>query len=76
MKDPHPRLGDLELQVAFRLPQRKTIYITITYPSSFANPHFGSRACYNLRTRKAENIACKQKIEIIPLYSEVSESKE
>jgi hypothetical protein len=76
MKDHKPRLGDLDLQVAFRLSGNETIYRTINYPPSLANPAMGMRDCLNLTTLQADRLACRLKIVLIPLYSEVSESKE
>jgi hypothetical protein len=76
MKDQKPRLGDLGLQIAFRLPRQKTNYRTIMYPSRLANKYYGNRACLNLKTNKAVNIACSQEVVLITVNSEVSESPE
>jgi hypothetical protein len=39
-------LGLLDVQVKFRIPGDKTIYITTCYGPSKAIPTFGSRECY------------------------------
>jgi hypothetical protein len=67
-------LGNLDLQVAFTFPGRKTVYRTITYPPKLASPSYGRRSCLNLTTNKAENIACSKEV-VISLISEHSESK-
>lgn len=73
-KNPVLILGNLDLQVAFAFPGRKTIYRTITHSPKAASPKYGRRACLNLKTNKAENIACSKKV-VISLISEHSESK-
>jgi hypothetical protein len=55
-------LGSLDLQVAFRFPRQKTLYRTITYPLRPATPSYGSRACLNLSTNKAENLLCNKEV--------------
>jgi hypothetical protein len=72
MKNPTVLLGSLELQTAFHFPGRKTIYRVLTYPPRLVTPKYGSRACYNTRTKKAENIACN--LLVVSVSSEVSES--
>lgn len=61
-KSPVLILGNLNLQVAFHFPRRKTIYRTITHPLRPASPMYGSRSCLNLKTNKAENLLCNQPV--------------
>jgi len=56
------KLGALGLQVAFTIPGSETIYRTITYGPSSANPWQGSRECLNLATMKAEKISCNKEV--------------
>lgn len=62
MKNPTILLGNLGLAEAFRFLKRKTIYITIDHRPSLANPWYGSRYCFNTRTRKAELKKCNEKV--------------
>lgn len=64
IKKPVLILGNLDLQVAFTLPGEKTVYRTITHPPKPVSPSFGTRACLNLNTNKAENIACSKVVVI------------
>lgn len=61
MKNPKSTvsLGSLDLQQSFHLVNRKTIYRTITYGPSFANPTHGNRYCFSIKTGKAELLSCK-----------------
>jgi hypothetical protein len=63
-KSPVLILGNLDLQVAFHFPRCKTIYRTITATPKPSTPSYGKRACLNLSTNKAENIACKRQVVI------------
>lgn len=62
MKNQKLILGELDLQVAFRFPESKTIYRTITYPPKLTSPSYGARECLNLTTNKAEKLECKREI--------------
>jgi hypothetical protein len=64
MKNPKPAviLGSLSLQQSFHLVNRKTIYRTLTYGPSSANPAHGSRYCLNSKN-KAVLLACSSKVQ-------------
>jgi hypothetical protein len=65
MKNPKPNviLGSLALQQSFHLVKRKTIYRTITYGPSFANPTHGARYCLRVSKNKAVLLSCKLQVE-------------
>lgn len=54
-------LGSLEVGDTFTFPRRKTVYKTIDHRPS-VNPWYGSRYCYNTRTRKAELVKCNENV--------------
>lgn len=62
---PALKLGDLDLQVTFTLYDKETRYRTITYPQRPANKYWGSRACLNLTTNKAENLLCGKPVILV-----------
>lgn len=71
-------LGSLGLAEAFTFPNRKTVYKTIDYRPSLANVGYGSRYCFNTRTRKAEKKKCNEKVSRGTLnigFSEKTENK-
>jgi len=55
-------LGNLGLQDSFKFPGQKTVYRTLTYGPSSANPWHGTRECLNLSTNKSEKIACNKEV--------------
>jgi hypothetical protein len=55
-------LGNLGLAESFTFPRCKTVYKTIDHRPSLANPWYGSRNCYNTRTKKAELVKCNRKV--------------
>jgi hypothetical protein len=52
------RIGDLGLQITFKIYGTETLYRTITYPDRSGNKYWGTRACLNLLTNKAERLHC------------------
>jgi hypothetical protein len=69
-------LGNLDLQVAFRLPGAETTYRTITHPPKPASPGYGARECLNLTTNKAEKLACKKEVSTWNVNTELSKNTE
>lgn len=62
MKTKTVLLGSLGLAESFTFPRRKTVYKTIDHRPSLANVTYGSRYCFNTRTKKAELVKCNKKV--------------
>lgn len=65
-REPVIYLGTLDLQVRFRLASgARTIYKTITYGPSTANPKHGKRGCINMNTFQGIEMACSSIVTLV-----------